>query len=63
LRGVTKDVAINFQFLPANESAKLVGTAQLKRLDFGAGQGDWKSTEWIADPVKISFALVLNPKH
>jgi hypothetical protein len=24
------------------------------------GQGEWKSTEWIADPVRISFALVLN---
>jgi polyisoprenoid-binding protein YceI len=62
LRGVTKDVPISFQFTPSSQSAKLVGTAQLKRLDFGAGQGDWKSTEWIADPVKISFALVLNPK-
>jgi hypothetical protein len=32
--------------------AKLVGQRQLKRLDFGAGQGDWKSTEWVADAVK-----------
>jgi polyisoprenoid-binding protein YceI len=63
LRGVTKDVAINFQFVPANESAKLIGTAQLKRLDFGAGQGDWKSTGWVADTVRISFDLILNPKH
>ena len=62
LRGVTKDVPISFQWVPSGQSAKLVGTAQLKRLDFGAGQGDWKSTEWIADSVKISFALVLNPK-
>jgi polyisoprenoid-binding protein YceI len=63
LRGVTKDVAINFQFAPSNGSAKLVGTAQLKRLDFGAGQGDWKSTEWIADTVRISFALALTAKQ
>jgi polyisoprenoid-binding protein YceI len=62
LRGVTKDVGINFQFTPAPAGAKLVGTAQLKRLDFGAGQGDWKSTEWVADVVKISFSLVLKPK-
>jgi polyisoprenoid-binding protein YceI len=62
LRGVTKDVGINFQFTPAPTGAKLVGTAQLKRLDFGAGQGDWKSTEWVADAVKISFSLVLTPK-
>jgi polyisoprenoid-binding protein YceI len=63
LRGVTKDVAINFQFVPANGSAKLIGTAQLRRLDFGAGQRDWKSTEWVADNVKISFDLLLSPKQ
>ena len=51
------------EFIPANGSAKLVGTAQIKRLDFGAGQGDWKSTEWVADPVRISFALMLNAKQ
>ena len=62
LRGVTKDVAINFQFTPAPAGAKLVGTAQLKRLDFGAGQGDWKATDQVADAVKISFSLALKPK-
>ena len=62
LRGVTKDVPINFQFTPSAAGAKLEGSAQLKRLDFGAGQGDWKSTEWVADAVKINFSLVLKPK-
>ena len=32
------------------------------RLDFGAGQGDWKSTDEVADAVKINFSLVLKPK-
>jgi polyisoprenoid-binding protein YceI len=62
LRGVTKDVPIDFQFVPAGAGAKLDGTAKLKRLDFGVGRGDWKSTEWVADAVKISFSLVLKPK-
>jgi polyisoprenoid-binding protein YceI len=62
LRGVTKDVPIEFQWIPASGGAKLVGTARLKRLDFGAGQGDWKSTQWIADEVKVGFSLVLAPK-
>jgi polyisoprenoid-binding protein YceI len=62
LRGVTKDVPIDFQFTQAAAGAKLDGTAKLKRLDFGVGQGDWKSTEWVADAVKISFSLVLKPK-
>jgi hypothetical protein len=39
-----------------------VGTATLKRLAFGVGQGDWKSTEWVDDAVKINFSLVLKPK-
>jgi polyisoprenoid-binding protein YceI len=62
LRGVTKDVPIEFQFVTAAPGAKLNGTAKLNRLDFGVGQGDWKSTETIADAVKINFSLVLKPK-
>jgi polyisoprenoid-binding protein YceI len=62
LRGVTKDVPIDFQFAPAAAGAKLTGTAKLNRLDFGVGQGDWKSTENVGDGVKINFSLVLKPK-
>ena len=62
LRGVTKDVPIDFQFTPGAGGAKLAGSAKLNRLDFGVGQGDWKSTEWVGDAVKISFSLVLKPK-
>jgi polyisoprenoid-binding protein YceI len=62
LRGVTKDVPIEFQFVPAAPGAKLTGTAKLNRLEFGVGQGDWKSTETIGDAVKINFSLVLKPK-
>jgi polyisoprenoid-binding protein YceI len=62
LRGVTKDVTIEFQFVPAASAAKLTGSAKLNRLDFGVGQGDWKSTETIGDAVKINFSLVLKPK-
>jgi polyisoprenoid-binding protein YceI len=62
LRGVTKDVPIDFQFAAASAGAKLEGTAKLKRLDFGVGQGDWKSTDQIADAVRVSFSLTLKPK-
>jgi polyisoprenoid-binding protein YceI len=62
MHGVTKDVPIDFQFAAAGAGAKLDGTAKLKRLDFGVGQGDWKSTEWVADLVKVNFSLVLKPK-
>jgi len=62
LRGVTKDVPIDFQFAQAPAGATLSGSAKLKRLDFGVGRGDWKSTEWVEDAVKINFSLVLKPK-
>jgi polyisoprenoid-binding protein YceI len=61
LRGVTKDVPIDFQFTQTGSSAKLEGTAKLKRLDFGVGQGEWKSTEMVNDAVKVSFSLLLKP--
>ncbi len=62
LHGITKDIPIDFVFSAAGGGAKLEGSAKLKRLDFGVGQGDWKSTEWIADAVKVSFTLLLKPK-
>jgi len=62
LHGVTQEVPIAFQFTQTGPTARLEGTANLKRLDFGVGQGDWKSTEWIADAVKVSFSLALKPR-
>ena len=34
-------------------TASLKGTANIKRLDFGVGQGEWKETTWIANEVKV----------
>ena len=36
---------------------QLTGTASLKRLDFGVGQGDWTDTKWVGDEVKVQFDL------
>jgi polyisoprenoid-binding protein YceI len=61
LRGVTKDVPIDFQFTSTAGQPKIEGTAKLKRLEFGVGQGDWKSTAEVKDEVKVAFSLVLKP--
>lgn len=63
LHGVTKDVPIAFQFVTTPAGARLDGSATLKRLDFGVGKGDWKSTDMVADAVTVKFSLVLAPKH
>jgi polyisoprenoid-binding protein YceI len=59
VRDVTRDVPIEFTFENQSGSAWLKGTAAIKRLDFGVGQGDWKDTETVANEVKIRFALLL----
>ena len=61
LHGVTKDVPIDFQFVSTAGQSKIEGTAKLKRLEFGVGQGDYKSTEEVKDEVKVAFSLVLKP--
>jgi polyisoprenoid-binding protein YceI len=62
LHGVTKDVPIAFKFVQGAGGATLTGTAELKRLDFGVGRGDWKNADWVSDAVKIAFTLTLKPK-
>ena len=60
LRNVTRDVPIEFTFENKDGSAWLKGSATLKRLDFGVGQGDWKDTsETVGNEVKVRFALLL----
>src|SRR4030095_8915589 len=59
LRNVTREVPIEFTFEQKNGSAWLKGSAQLKRLDFGVGQGDWKDTENVGNDVKVNFVLLL----
>jgi len=63
LRGVTRELRVPFTFRTASESgasaAYMSGKITLKRLDFGVGQGDWKSSEWVGNEVGISFSVRL----
>ena len=61
IRNVTRDVPITFTFEKKDGGAWLKGSAQLKRLDFGVGQGDWKDTEQVGNEVKVNFVLLLKP--
>jgi polyisoprenoid-binding protein YceI len=67
LRGTTRDLRVPFTFRTATEGAAPVaymnGKTSLKRLDYGVGQGDWKSTEGVGDEVGVSFVLRLTAAH
>jgi polyisoprenoid-binding protein YceI len=66
MRGLSHEVPITFTFETLTEGgqqvAYLKGMATVKRLQFGVGQGEWKSTEWIADEVQVAFNLRLQPR-
>ena len=37
----------------------LSGKTVVHRLDFGVGQGDWKSTEWVGNDVTVAYSVRL----
>jgi polyisoprenoid-binding protein YceI len=61
IRGVSHPVRLAFAFVPAADgrTAKLTGGTTIQRLDFGVGQGEWKDTTWVGNPVEIRFDLAL----
>jgi len=59
LRGVTRPVPLRFTHAPGQGGASLEGSARLDRLDFGIGQGEWQSTEWVGAEVTVRFDLLL----
>lgn len=65
IRNVTKDVKLPITFQTRDEKGKqmgfLTGRTTIKRLEYGVGQGDWKSLEWVKDDVLVTFSLKLVP--
>jgi polyisoprenoid-binding protein YceI len=62
LRGVARDLRLSLRFEPPTrpgQPAHMTGSAVVQRLLFGVGQGDWRSTEWLADAVRVQFDLRL----
>jgi polyisoprenoid-binding protein YceI len=57
LRGVTRDVPLRFRWSGPASGPVLDGTATVRRLDFGVGQGEWRDTAWVGNDVQIAFAL------
>ena len=62
VRDVTHDLKVPLAFKAAGNGGQLTGKTTIKRLDFGVGQGDWKSTEWVDDEVTVQLDLHLTRK-
>ena len=61
LRGVKQPVDLAFTFEQTAAGARFIGSADLLRLDFGVGTGDWADTQWVANEVKVMVDLQLVP--
>lgn len=60
LRGVTRDLRVPLRIQNAAGGVELSGEVTIRRLDFGVGQGDWKSTEGVGDDVKLQYKVPLS---
>lgn len=59
IKSATRDVVVPVTLVQAAGNTTASGTFAIKRLDYKIGDGDWKDTSMVADPVQIKFKLVL----
>ena len=59
IKSASRDVVVPVALAQAGANTTATGTFAIKRLDFKIGDGDWKDTSMVADPVQIKFKLVL----
>ncbi len=53
-------VTVPVMITQAAGNTTAAGSFSIKRLDYRIGEGDWKDTSIVADPVQIKFKLVLS---
>jgi polyisoprenoid-binding protein YceI len=59
LRGVTRDIPLEFAYTKDSNGAWLKGKAQIDRLDFGVGQGEFASDAFVGKTISVQFSLKL----
>jgi len=60
LRGISKPAPLTFTWTPGAKP-QLVGSANIQRLDFKVGIGDWDDVELIPNAVTVNTRLILAP--
>ncbi len=60
IKAQRRDVVVPVAIAQAGGNTTAAGSFTIKRLDYKIGEGDWKDTSMVADPVQIKFKLVLS---
>jgi polyisoprenoid-binding protein YceI len=64
LRGVTRDLTIPLTVRATGGGRlEISGEVALQRLDFGIGRGEWQSTEWVGNEVRVRYKVPLGPAN
>lgn len=59
IKSIVRDVTVETTLTQSAGNTMATGTFILKRLDFKIGEGDWKDTSLVADPVQVTFKILL----
>ncbi len=59
IKAQRRPVTVPVTITQADGNTTAAGSFSIKRLDYRIGEGDWKDTSMVADPVQIRFKLVL----
>jgi polyisoprenoid-binding protein YceI len=57
IRGVTKPVTLPFTLTTTGKTARATGTAQIMRLDFDVGEGEWAGDKPVSHAVTVTVDL------
>jgi polyisoprenoid-binding protein YceI len=57
IRGVTKPVTLPFTLAISGKTAHMTGTAQIIRLDFNVGEGEWAGDKPVSHAVTVTVDL------
>lgn len=60
IKSLSHDVVVPVTLTQTGGLTTAVGTFTIKRLDWRIGEGDWKDTSTVADPVRVDLHLVLS---
>ena len=59
IKSINRDLIVPVTLVQTAGQTTASGKFSIKRLDFKIGDGDWKDTSMVADPVEVNFKLVL----
>ena len=57
IKGTTQPVDLDFSVATEGDQRVLTGSAELLRLDFGVGTGEWEDTTWVRNEVSVAVRV------